>query len=247
VDSKRLRKPDWAALLRYDEETRKLDLKNREIIRDPETITRLIESEAIRKDGSLSDTTLEMVKKMKVQLEKMRVGVPVRSRKSVDFKKALSGEQKWLIGRVARQPVISNGHMVLLGTKMKGMDAEVGSKSFKNGVQKSVAKLIQSKGYVEVFPDIWQLKDIGGLEVIWLVSKDESVMVSIQAMYYDLVMKRYPNCVWFGKSQKSALQARSRKSGYGLNNGVVAVVMPMLLAGILPEPKRRGDEKDQAV
>jgi len=58
-----LRKSDYLALLKYDRVTGKLDLFNREIIKDFETPQRLLDNNLVFPDGRLSPTGLSYCQK----------------------------------------------------------------------------------------------------------------------------------------------------------------------------------------
>ena len=59
----RLKKADYMALLKYDRATGKLDLFNREIIKDFETPQRLLDNNLVFPDGKLSPKGLKYCKK----------------------------------------------------------------------------------------------------------------------------------------------------------------------------------------
>lgn len=59
----KLMKSDYVALLRYDRATGKLDLFNREIIKDFETPQRLLDNNLVYPDGKLSSKGLKYCKK----------------------------------------------------------------------------------------------------------------------------------------------------------------------------------------
>ena len=59
----RLKKSDYLALLKYDRVTGKLDLYNREIIKDIETPQRLLDHNLVFPDGKLSPAGLSLCKK----------------------------------------------------------------------------------------------------------------------------------------------------------------------------------------
>lgn len=61
--NQRLRKSDYAALLNYDRVTGKLDLHNRDIIKDIETPQRLLDHNLVFPDGKLSPAGLSLCKK----------------------------------------------------------------------------------------------------------------------------------------------------------------------------------------
>ena len=49
-----LRKTDWQALMKHDRYTGKLDLKSKEIIKDPKSVKRLLDANMIFSDGKLT-------------------------------------------------------------------------------------------------------------------------------------------------------------------------------------------------
>ena len=59
----RLRKSDYVALLKYDRITGKLDLYNRDIIKDIETPQRLLDNNLVFPDGKLSAAGLSLCRK----------------------------------------------------------------------------------------------------------------------------------------------------------------------------------------
>ena len=59
----KLRESDYFALLKYDRETGKLDLYNRDIIKDIETPQRLLDNNLVFPDGKLSPAGLRLCKK----------------------------------------------------------------------------------------------------------------------------------------------------------------------------------------
>lgn len=59
----KLKKSDYIALLQYDRETGKLDLFNREVIRDIETPQRLLDNNLVFPDGKLSPAGLNFCRK----------------------------------------------------------------------------------------------------------------------------------------------------------------------------------------
>ena len=62
-EKQRLRNADYMALLKYDRKTGKLDLFNREIIKDFETPQRLLDNNLVFPDGKLSPKGLRYCKK----------------------------------------------------------------------------------------------------------------------------------------------------------------------------------------
>ena len=59
----KLKKSDYIALLQYDRVTGKLDLFNREVIRDIETPQRLLDNNLVFPDGKLSPEGLSFCRK----------------------------------------------------------------------------------------------------------------------------------------------------------------------------------------
>ena len=58
----KLKKSDYAALLKYDRTTGKLDLFNRDIIKDIETPQRLLDNNLVYPDGKLSPAGMDLCK-----------------------------------------------------------------------------------------------------------------------------------------------------------------------------------------
>ena len=71
----RLRRSDWGVLMQHDRLTGKLDMKSKEVIRDPASVKRLLEAEMIYPDGKV---TPEARKKCVALAEKLQNGGALR-------------------------------------------------------------------------------------------------------------------------------------------------------------------------
>ena len=57
-----LRKTDWRALMKHDRSTGRLDLKNKTIIKDPQSVKRLMDANMILADGTLTPEAKKKVR-----------------------------------------------------------------------------------------------------------------------------------------------------------------------------------------
>lgn len=218
---------DMIALSRADDGT---------VVDHPGSLERLVEADLMDGDGRLTDQGEALYQKLKEKEKTLRAGIPAERRTKGDKKAVLTGDYRWTTGRVSNQPIVTNGEVIFVGKPIKAMEIYKAPADVKKRFPQTIAACLKGV-FEEIWPHTYQLKRLGEFEMIWLVSKDQSVKIPIQVKYFDFLADKFPKGKWFGQDAVSPVQIRVKNRG--LKDNVVALLMPYTLQGILEEPKDR--------
>lgn len=246
---KGLKQTDWALLSKFDSETKQIDLGNRMIVEDPESVLRLEKYKLIDTKGVLSTMGLQYAERILERVGELKKGVPFEKRKASDPHKATGRGTLWLTGTLKKKHYMTDGALFILGKLGNQTKAEVrqGSSNLRQVIPRSVNQSISVKDVIPVFPHTWMMSGLGELDLIWMVNEEEDTFVPIQSKYYDMVVSKFPSVKFFTVKGSSEDVVQARVEKHGLKNNVVAVIMPMDLGGTMPIPKKRGSNEEEKV
>ena len=215
---------DLAVLARADSGVVQLD--DRAIVPDPDVAARLIELQVVDKTGKLTTWGATLSEKAKKSLALFVEGIPIEKRKRVNPRQA--GD--WSTGKYKNKEYTCNADMVYCGKPAKGMTAEEGSEKVRTAVPRVIAAAGKAGKLIEVFPELWQMHQLDGPELIVFKSKDSSRAVVLQATYFDFLNERF-------KSAKFRIREDSDETGRlpvqvwitnkGWQRNIMALVMPV--------------------
>jgi hypothetical protein len=229
-----LKYEDLICLSRADLEAKKIDYGNRLITVDTESMLRLEEEGCCDAKGNLTEKGIGLVEKLEVKVKKLRRGVPLESRKRVDPHRVGESPGPWLTGEYRKRPYLSDGYFFMYAKPYAAMNSKKGSGDFRKHVPTMLSKILAMKDIQDLSPTYWQLQVLGGLEVIWLMDLEKSMLVPLNAMYYDFIMNRYPTSQFYGVAKVGTpiqIQVKNR----GVPQDVVGVVMPLDLEKAVEE------------
>jgi len=221
-----LKYEDLVCLSRADMEAKKIDYGNRLIAIDTESILRLEDEGYCDRKGNLTEKGIETVEKLEMKVKTLRRGVPLETRKRVDPHQVGESEGPWLTGEYRKRPYLCDGYFFMYVKPYASMNAKRGSGDFRKHVPTMLSKVLAMKDIQELVPTYWQLQTLGGLEVIWLCNDDRSILVPIQAMYYDFTTKKYPSASYYG-IEKEGTPIQIKVKNRGVPNDVIGIVMPL--------------------
>lgn len=234
--AEQLKVQDLYVLAKFDEETGKIDLQNRMIVQDPESINRLIEAGLISSNGAITETGLTQARKTKKTLEVLKKGIPIERRTKKDENKILSFNHLWMSGEYLKKKYYTNGQIIMVGLPVKTMNCVRADGEARKAIAQSIKSSLAGSNWVEVKPHTWSMPEPGGLEIIWLVNKSTSTMIPVQSAYVDYIQHRYPTVSFFADGKKSGrpVQARVKNQGW---SDVIGLFMPIRdNEGILSTP-----------
>jgi len=205
------------------------------------SLERMTEAGVIR-DGMLTENGKAYREKLVNRVEELKVGVPVSQRAKNQADKAAHPQSTalgWLTGVHAKKPYITNGAVFILGKPGKEMEATEADSDFRQ----KMAAILNShtagkpEEFEELIPYAYQIADLGGMEFIWLSSKntdpEQIFLVPVQAMYIDLIKDRYPSATFWVNPKKWATEkvgdqmVIARVTNRGMKNNIVAMVLPV--------------------
>jgi len=148
-----------------------------------------------------------------------------------------------MMGQACKQPVVSNGELLILGKPFKWMGAAPASAEKKPLFQR-VVDSGATKVSMLLRPHTYQMLELGGMEIVWLSNKEQDTFVAVQVGYYDTVVVRYPTASFYLSKDHAIVQARVRNRG--LKNSVVALIA-ILDTNELAPPEARDDFSKEEV
>lgn len=233
-----LKREDLVALSKADCEAGTLAVESREVLRDPDSLTRLRKAKLLELKGNkLTTAGIAMAKKVKAKEELIRKGLPIGDRKTEDPVAIFSvPDHKWFHGQVAKKDYVTDGSLVVIGSVDKKFDAQKGSPELRQEIPVVIKQTAINKGFIPANATHYAMTALDGIEVIWLTGEDEATIVPIFAPYYDFLTTKFPSGKWFVTELEDDGPVQLRVTNKGLKNNVVAVIMPFDLAGVIEPP-----------
>lgn len=228
---------DLVCLSRADMEIKKINYGDRNVSLDPESIIRLEKAGLCDAKGNLTDDGFVKAVALRKRIDDLRQGLPFSRRKKSDHLKVRDTEGQWLTGTLKGKDYISDGYFILFAKPYASMKPQKGSADFRQTVPVALGKINRMDNLVELQPRVWQMSDLGGIEVIWLTDEKFDTTVPIQAMYYDFAVKKFPSSSFFGIKGSDISPVQIRVKNRGFVNDVVGAFMPVGLNGILERPE----------
>lgn len=227
---------DLVCLSRADMEIKKIDYANRMISIDPESIIRLEQAGLCDKKGNLTEGGIKKAEALKSRIADLRRGLPFERRKKSDHLKVRDTDGQWLTGTYKKKTFISDGYFLIFAKPYASMKPKKGSAEFQKAVPATLGSVNKMKNLVELTPRIWQMSDLGGIELIWLCDKTGETMVPVQGMYFDFAVKKFPSASFFGTKESNITPVQIRVKNQGFVNDVVGAFMPMDLNETIGKP-----------
>ncbi len=219
-------------------ENGQLDINARGVFRSPQSRVRLVEMGIMDRTGKLTEQGLKVAAKVEKIVELLKKGVPIESRVVTSEKKAYlsSSRTPWWALKQKRMTLCSNGEMLVIGDPVKEMKAE----KMPEEIQKKIPglfKRFQKEATKQIFPHSYQVKDLGGLELVWLADEKQEFFIPVQAKYFDYVLSRFPTARIFSSGKLTdAVVMKVKNRGV---KGIVAAVMPIMTFEDSPKPAKR--------
>jgi len=197
---------------------------------------RLVEAGLIDADHKLTGKGAKFLGSLRAAVVELQRGVPFARRKAVDGAKGAAPRSTpigWFTGTYAKKQWIANGACFILGKPDKSMEAQEGDSE----VRHKVATILQSgtagkpEDFVEMKPYAYQVADLGGMEMVWLISDDGAIAAPMQAIFFDLIKEKFPTATFyvhrdrFGSGTMDNQMFVARVTNRGLKNNIVALVM----------------------
>jgi len=232
-----LKPQDVYLLGKADVETGTIDLKDRMIVKDPESVPRLVKASLIATNGKLTSLGLKQAEKVRERSEMLKKGLPFEKRAKADPKALFALKHTWLTGTYQKKKYYTNGQIAMVGLPDKAMEAREAASDARKDIAESIKSGLAGTKWAEVKPSTWVVPELGGIEAIWMVNEKKGTMVSIQPSYLDYILYRYSTASFFADTVKGLrpLQVRVKNQGW---SGVVGLVMPIQDPdGVLETPK----------
>jgi hypothetical protein len=217
-----------------------------------ETFQRLISANMINAGGLLTEHGRKTVVQLRATVGKLRQGVPFVMRVKTNAAAAerpTSSSIGWFTAEIKKKQYITNGALFLLGKPSKEMEAAPANAEQRQGIANAINSGTAGKktDYAQLSPKVYQVAGIGGMELAWLFSEDDSIAMAIQAMFFDLIKERYPTATFWAHSKKAAAKEtlvpiQARVTNRGLKNNVVALVMPVEVEWPAPKTEEPSGE-----
>lgn len=240
---------DWVCLSRANLETKKIDLGNRLVVIDTDSILRLEAAGIIDSKGNLTEAGLKSATQLGEKIKVLRRGVSIDKRKRTDHKKVCDSPGPWLTGSYHEKDYMSDGHFFIYGKPYAAMNAKKGSAEFRKHIPTMLSKVAGMTSLIKVEAAYWQLQTLGGLEIVWLMDAQRTLMVPVQGMYYDLIIKKFPSAEFF-VIDKPGTPVKIEVEKKGFHKDVAAVVMPVELEDaverVMMQTVREEEKKDAA-
>ena len=230
---------DYVMLSRADLEAKKIDYSNRMVAVDPESVIRIAKAGMADEKGNLTEKGVETAQQLKDRVKLLRRGVPFEQRKKSNAFKITESEGPWLSGTLKKRQYISDGSLFLFDSKpYASLKVEQGGPEFRMGIPRMVKTVLAKTDIVEVIPTIWQVQTLGGLEIIWMVDRNKSTVVPIQAMYYDYILKKYPSSRFYAIADEpdEPVQVRVKGAANVPDKRVVGIVATLELKEATVKP-----------
>lgn len=228
---------DLACLSRADLEIKKINYADRNVSVDPESIIRLEKAGLCDSKGNLTEDGVVKAVALQKRIEDLRRGLPFSRRKKSDHLKVRDTSGQWLTGTLKEKDYLSDGFFILFSKPYASMKPQKGSAEFRQTVPVTLGKINRMKNLVELTPQVWQMSDLGGIEIIWLTDEKFETAVPVQGMYFDFALKKYPSASFFGIKGSDLSPVQIRVKNRGFVNDVVGAFMPVELNGIVDRPE----------
>jgi len=189
---------------------------------------RLIDEGITDNTFKLTDVGKQVQTKIVARLEELKSGVPFADRK-INEPELVKFEGTWKHGLMLKTRYITNG---VLWTFGNGFKDNMPVTALPNEQIKPIATLIRKHANVvkpmkgiEVFPNVWKvLGNLDEHDLIIFADKDGSELITIDAVYYDFVMFRYPTARFYVHiGEHKPLVAKIERKTL---DGVIAVIAP---------------------
>lgn len=214
---------DLVALSKYNPQTNILEIKNRTVIQNPETYSRLIDSKIIDKAGKLTVLGIKQAETVIATETKLKKGIPITERKKSDIGGINSNDNKWIHKKIKDGEkdieVTACGACIYKGKPIMSTIKKV---SF---TDKSILDNLSPKLKLErLVPHKYQISSLDGIKVIWFKLKSD--YVAIQSCYYDLIVDLFKDdeFLFYGTGEMESVYVK-------IGNEVVAVLAPFNTAG----------------
>lgn len=241
-----MKKADLIALSKS--EGVKVDVNSREVLDDPASRVRLVESGLIDKKGELTRSGKIFYEKLMGAVDRLKKGIPFEARVDSSEKKAYQGVRPWNYLTVRKKTVFTNGELLAVGEPSREMGATPLSDPMRSSMARQIKEYVEaSKEGIEVNPHTFQMQSLDGIEIVWLASNDQKIFRAVQAKYYDYLQGRFPKGKWLARGGTDPLTVVVKNKGIG---DVVGLLMPVLVKDVFPRPELRegwGDAKNEEV
>ena len=190
---------------------------------------RLIEDGIITDKYKLTDVGEKIKKKLVSRLEELKKGVPFEERK-INEPELIKTAGDWVAGEYLKSRFITNWVLWTYAPGFKeGMkvgDIDPDKKREVYGRVRKYAGVVKPLKGIEVFPKTWKvLGNLDEYDLIIFADKDGNDVITINAMYYDFIMLRYPASKFYvhvGEHKPLVAKIANRK----VLDGVIAIVAP---------------------
>lgn len=227
---------DLVCLSRADMEIKKIDYANRAVSIDPESIIRLEQAGLCDSKGNLTDEGFQKAEALKKRINDLRQGLPFERRRKSDHLKVRDTDGQWLTGTFKKKTYISDGYFLIFAKPYASMKPQKGSAEFQKAVPQTLGVLNKMSDLVELKPRIWQMSDLGGIELIWLTDETGETMVPVQGMYFDFTLRKFPSASFYGTKGSEITPVQVRVKNQGFANDIVGALMPMDINKTIDRP-----------
>jgi hypothetical protein len=197
-----------------------------------EAFDSLLNAGLITEKNQITDAGKSLRQKLKEKEEELKTGVDVSRRTRIDPKAALQNGP-WFIGKVSKREVVTNGEVLYVGKPLKSMKVDDLEGDRKQKVHSAFHSMLKGS-FIELTPTMYQVTELGGLEIVWLENKKAKVSIALQAKYFDFLTDKFPKGSFFGISPNSVVLLKVKNKGI---KGVSGIVMPYNVSGVMTKGK----------
>lgn len=231
-----MKKIDLVTLSKADLEKGKIDFSSREVVIDPATIGRLVKEGIAKNTGELTEKGCEVCTALVEKVKVLKAGVPFSPRKAEAGEKLPESLSSWTSGAIGKVNVMVNDDMFFVEGLKRKREERVTGHVVERDIPRMMA-VVLSGDFVPVRPHTYQIESLGGIELVWMADKEQSLFVPLQAKYFDLTIEKFAKADFFAR--KDGMLVQARVLGKGLKDDVVAAIMSIDLAELIEQPKRR--------
>jgi len=220
----KLKKADLELLAHSD--GGRINMVDRDKIKDPTSRQRLEENGLIDPKGYLTDEGKKMLDSVNAQAEQLLVGIPFVL--GVHDKKVSEElfEIAWDERKVNDHQIITDGGALFLGKREGRMSQKVTFPEVY--IEKLFHKYIDgAAGLHIVYPHTLQIAALHGVTVVWLTDDKQKRPVVIQLKYLAYALHKFKNVAFLASDEKATPIRVFSKGSKGIAKSIVGLIMPV--------------------